>query len=278
MSQVANKCERRQSAYTKAKIISIAMILCVLLSACSSGKSLRKDMISGLSDVYGDLVYAKDELVFRVSEMDSGKYSVDASFKGTFSPEKYQEVCLYVVSWLSDYSASNKIEVSLLHINWYGEDEKMMWGYHPTPSTGFSEGLLYLYGSGDGDLRQFSNISIDSIAENTAQYDSTNVVSLPNDVPTPEVSLTGIEDGIAYFDVYIPADYDWDNASYDEQVKVALWAVQKCTDLAANKPDVESISILASLADGHRAFIYDGGSVIKMYSNGGKENGIYAIE
>lgn len=51
------------------------------------------------------------------------------------------------------------------------------------------------------------------------------------------ISLFAVEDGTAYYDVYLTDDMDWPELSTGDQTDIALYAINECRDRAAASGD-----------------------------------------
>ena len=84
-----------------------------------------------------------------------------------------------------------------------------------------------------------------------------------------EISLVAIEDNIAYYDVYIKKDTDWnDNDSFKKEL--ALFSIKQCLEKEESK-SATSFSIIGFESDGNTAFSWggiDGTSEIRYYKSG----------
>lgn len=96
------------------------------------------------------------------------------------------------------------------------------------------------------------------------------------------ITLFGVENGIAYYDVVIADSFGWDKAGPTRQCTIAKMTVDDCEKLFAAKTDfplgatVSSIDIMAQIeGSGNAAFHWSGGGTVKIYTEAGTQNKEY---
>ena len=84
-----------------------------------------------------------------------------------------------------------------------------------------------------------------------------------------DISLFTIEDGTAYYDVYLTDDIDWPELTTGDQREIALYAINECRDRA--KASADDCTVMG-YQDGIIAFSWggvDGITKIRMYDEDG---------
>ena len=92
--------------------------------------------------------------------------------------------------------------------------------------------------------------------------------------PEPEecisdISLFAIEDGVAYYDVYLTDDIDWPDMTSGDQSDIALYAINKCRSMEKSTRNDCNVT---GYQDGVIAFSWggvDGITKIRMYNEEG---------
>lgn len=99
---------------------------------------------------------------------------------------------------------------------------------------------------------------------------------------TVSISLFGVENGIAYYDVVVSKSFGWDTAGPTRQVTIAKLAVDDCESLFTSKTDfplgadASSFEIMALVeGTGAAAFQWNGGDSVKIYTEEGRQNKEY---
>ena len=84
-----------------------------------------------------------------------------------------------------------------------------------------------------------------------------------------DISLFGIEDGTAYYDVSLTDDTNWADMTSKEQADIALYAINRCRDLEESTGNNCNVT---GWKDGVIAFSWggvDGVAEIRMYDEDG---------
>ena len=96
------------------------------------------------------------------------------------------------------------------------------------------------------------------------------------------VLFDGAEGVTAYFSVHIDDRFSWNTASEEKHGIFVELAIERCKSMLEQADEFKFgkpglIEIIGLLESGHRAFIWRGGDVVEIFTNGGVPKGVFMI-